>query len=253
MASISVAVVTYNSENVIEEMLNTLLLSSVNIESSVYVIDNGSTDNTCNIIKDKFPQICLIEQENKGFGGGHNAVLDRLTSTYHAIINPDILLRENTLELLAQFMDDNPDVGLCTPLVLNPDGTHQEVPKREPKYRYLVSRELERFGGPFTKWRDEYTRRKEDLSVPTDVEFCTGCFMFIRTELFKKLGGFDERFFLYCEDADLTKRVLQEARVVYFPDAEAVHRWERGSSHNRKLFFMHVKSMQQYFRKWRKR
>lgn len=252
MTDISVSIVTHNSAKVVKNLLGTLFECNTKNTMEVYVVDNGSSDDTVKIVKESFPNVHIIEQENKGFGAGHNAVLSKLDSKYHAIINPDIHFESDTLSELYSFMEEHPDVAICNPIIHNPDGSRQEVPCKQPKYRYQFSRELEKFGGIFKKWRDEYTMRNVPTDKPFDVEFCTGCFMFIRTSVYKELEGFDDRFFLYCEDADLTRRAMKKGRAVCVTSAIAIHDWERGSGHNFKLLRIHLASMRKYSRKWRK-
>ena len=101
--------------------------------------------------------------------------------------------------------------------------------------------------------RTAYCRGNEAMDLPTEIEFCSGCFMLIRTELFKKLGGFDERYFLYMEDADLSRRVRQEAKVIFFPGAKVTHAWHHESAKSGKALKLHIESARKYFAKWRKR
>ena len=250
-AALSVSIVTHNSADVIGTLLSSLFEHTAT-PLSVYVVDNGSTDDTVAKVQASFPNVTVLTQDNRGFGAGHNAVLPHLTSTYHAVVNPDIVLREDTLGVLCTYLDEHADVAMATPLILNPDGTRQDVPRVAPKRRYLLSRKLERFGGVFRRWRDEYTLRTATFDAPMDVTFCTGCFFVIRTDVFKALGGFDERFFLYCEDADLTRRALAHGRAVCLPQTSVIHAWERGSAHNLHLLRIHLSSLHKYFRKWRK-
>ena len=249
--AVSVSIVTHNSAAVIGTLLSSLFEHTA-APLSVFVVDNGSTDDTVARVRASFPDVTVLTQDNRGFGAGHNAALPHLTSTYHAVVNPDIVLREDTLSVLCAYLDAHADVVMATPLILNPDGSRQDVPRRTPKRRYLLSRKLERFGGPFRRWRDEYTMRTASFDAPLDVTFCTGCFFVIRTELYKELGGFDERFFLYCEDADLTRRALAHGRAVCLPQTGVIHGWERGSAHNLRLLRIHLSSLRKYFRKWRK-
>ena len=90
----------------------------------------------------------------------------------------------------------------------------------------------------------------EDYSKPFQVPFGQGSFLVIKTELFKRINGFDERYFMYMEDADLCKRVNQVSKLMYFPGATVVHKWQRGSHKNKKLFKYHIESMRHYFKKW---
>ena len=249
---VSVSIVTYNSADVIGRLLESLFLQTKGTELAVFVVDNGSVDGTAALVREQFPQVTVIEQDNRGFGGGHNAVLSQLRSEYHAMINPDITLNEDVLSELAAYMDGDPTVAITCPLIKNEDGTVQDVPRRNPNFRYVLSGKLQKYSRYFRKKRIEYTMSDADTSAPIDVEFCTGCFLFIRTDVFKTLGGFDERFFLYCEDADLTRRARRFGKATCMPQAVATHAWERASYHNPKLFRIHLKSLWLYFRKWRK-
>ena len=249
---VSVSIVTYNSADVIGRLLESLFLQTKGTELAVFVVDNGSVDGKAALVREQFPQVTVIEQDNRGFGGGHNAVLSQLRSEYHAMINPDITLNEDVLSELAAYMDGDPTVAITCPLIKNEDGTVQDVPRKNPNFRYVLSGKLQKYSRYFRKKRIEYTMSDADTSAPIDVEFCTGCFLFIRTDVFKTLGGFDERFFLYCEDADLTRRARRFGKATCMPQAVATHAWERASYHNPKLFRIHLKSLWLYFRKWRK-
>jgi len=96
----------------------------------------------------------------------------------------------------------------------------------------------------------KHTLQHKDYSVPFQVPFAQGCFLVIRTELFKSLGGFDDRYFMYMEDADLCRRVNERSSVMYYPGATVMHAWEKGSHKSRKLMKIHIRSMLSYFNKW---
>lgn len=249
--SVSACIVTYNSADVIRTVLDSLLEYTQDRMLQIYVVDNCSTDNTRDIVRAAYPQVTLLESAvNQGFGAGHNQVLGKLTSSYHVIVNPDIRLTEDVLSSLAQYLDDNPDVVMVTPKILNEDGTEQFLPKRRPKIHYLLGGRLEKRGAIFQKWRDAYTRRKEQLDKPTEIDFSTGCFTMIRTEVFEKLGGFDEGYFMYFEDADLTRRAQAFGKTLFLPSCSVVHTWERASTKSTKYFKIQLRSMLRYFGKW---
>lgn len=248
---ISACVVTYNSSDEIRNVLNSLVNSSIKENIDVYVVDNNSSDKTNLIIEKEFPEVHLIKmKENVGFGAGHNQIISRVDSKYHLIVNPDINFDANILEGLAEYMDKNSDVVMVSPKILNHDGTEQYLPKLNPKIRYFLGGRFEKYGGIFAKWRAEYTRRNETFIQPTDIEFCTGCFMFNRTITLKQVGGFDERYFLHFEDADLARMMKQKGRVVFQPDYEVHHLWKRDNVKSRKVFVIALQSMFKYFRKW---
>ena len=106
------------------------------------------------------------------------------------------------------------------------------------------------FKNNFKKRQEWHTMQYEDYSKPFQVPFGQGSFLVIKTELFKRINGFDERYFMYMEDADLCKRVNQVSKLMYFPGATVVHKWQRGSHKNKKLFKYHIESMRHYFKKW---
>ena len=145
-------------------------------------------------------------KENGGFGTGHNTVLPELTSDYHFILNPDIQLTADTLSDLADWMAAHPDAVMARPGLRFPDGRPQSLPLRRCALRPMVYRQL-----PFLKFWEKYNRaylmEGEDLSAPVEIEFCTGSFSAVRTAEFKAVGGFDEHYFMYVEDADLTQKM----------------------------------------------
>lgn len=250
-ARITACIVTYNSSNDIRTVLLSLFNSSIKEDLAVYVIDNDSTDDTTFIIEKEFPEVHLLKmKENVGFGAGHNKAISLVESEYHLIVNPDITFDTNMLEGMVKYMDENPDIVITSPKVLNNDGTKQHLPKLNPKIKYFVGGKFETYGGIFAKWRAEYTRRDEEFFVPTDIEFCTGCFMFTRTATLKQVKGFDQRYFLHFEDADLTRTMKQYGRVIFHPGYEVKHLWKRDNVKSTKVFLIALMSMFKYFNKW---
>lgn len=249
MAKLSIAVVTYNSEDEISNVLGSVIENTKKIEYKITVIDNASSDGTVELVKRDFPEVEVIETgENRGFGAGHNKMLAS-DSEYHAVLNPDITLNGDTLSGLVNYLEANPEVAMVTPKILNPDGTEQHLPKLKPTRRYMLLGRLSRYIKAFAPVREEYTRSLESITEPTEIEFCTGCFMVMRTELFKKIGGFDENFFMYMEDADLSDRMREYGKIVFNPDFSATHNWDGGSSKSLKLLKYHFRAMKMYFDK----
>lgn len=192
----------------------------------------------------------LPMQENVGFGRGNNAAIPYLTSHYHLLMNPDVTFPPDLIYRMAAYMGEHPEVAVLSPRVMNPDGSEQHLPKRQPTVRYLLGGFLEKLGWPFKKWRQHYTMADRAISVPVEVEFATGCFLMIRTEVFRRLRGFDQRFFMYQEDSDLSRRVLQQGKIVYHPDMVVTHRWQRENTRTVKGIFRQVISVARFFQKW---
>lgn len=230
------------------EVLRTVrCLQDSDIMMQLYIVDNSPQDSMGQKILWQCQGATYLPQSrNCGYGGGHNAVLDKLRTRYHLICNPDVTFPPDLLSRMVQYMEMHQDVAVLTPRVLNEDGTTQYLPKRSPTVRYLLGGRLKRFA----HWRAEYTLADMDITVPTSVEFATGCFMLIRTAFFQQLGGFDRRFFMYHEDSDLSKRVLRKGPIVYHPDMVITHAWNRESAHNLKGTLRHVASTVKYFNRW---
>ena len=241
-------IVTYNNMKTIDNAVRSLLDNTA-CSFRLYAVDNGSTDGTVQYIKDNFPQVTVLETgNNKGFGAGHNFILNRLDSDYHVIINPDIIIRDDVISKMVEYLEEHSEIGMLSPEIRFPDGRLQILGKKIPKPKYLVASRLRR-GAP-GKILSEYAMLDKDLSVPQEIQNATGCFMFIRTDLFKKLGGFDERYFMYFEDCDLTRKVNEVSKVVYYPGATVFHEWGRESKKNFKLKIVQIKSMVKYYSKW---
>ena len=249
---ITASIVTYNSADEIDILMTSLQGSSFFDEMTVYVIDNASQDNTVSILKEKYPWARLIEsKENLGFGRGHNLAIHNIHSKFHIIVNPDISVFTDTIEKVYYYLDENPDVAVMTPYVLNVDGTQQFLPKKNPSMKYMI-------GGMFDtkfrwakKLRDEYTLKGLEIESPIDVDFCTGAFMCTRTVALQQVGGFDERYFLHFEDADLTRELKAVGRAVYNPDIKVIHKWHRENKKINKSFGVALKSMFIYMKKWK--
>lgn len=255
MAKISACIVAYCDYDEVCAAVRSILHYTPAPDFALYVVDNGSPDGcgqqlaTTNFGDSRVTVLPL--GENIGFGKGHNAVLDRLESDVHFILNPDILLTENILEPLADWLLATPGAAMATPQLHYPDGRLQHLPRRKPTPWLLLARQLApRFGGVFQKADEHYTMQDEDLTKPQRIEFCTGSFMAVRTAVLKKIGGFDPAYFMYVEDADLTQKVLQEGAVWLAPQFSAVHAWHRAPMRDAGKFKMQLVSMGRYFKKW---
>lgn len=254
MKKISVCIVTYNNENNILSVLKCIYKYSKNFFIDTFVVDNNSLDNTVKLVKDNFPQVNLIRlSKNKGFSFAHNQVLNKINSDFHVILNPDITFCTNIFDELSSYMQENLDVVAVVPQILNEDGSIQDLPRRFPKIKYLISGRLENLGKIFKNWRDEYTCKKKCFNLPTEIDFCSGCFIMIKTDIFKKLNGFDEQFFMYFEDADLTRRAKKYGKTILNPNFYVTHVWQRDSSKKFKYLCIHFISMIKYFKKWNKK
>ncbi len=250
---LSASIVVYGGAEQAKITVASVLENTKKYPLTLYVIDNASPDDTVQKLRE-ISDISLIElKENVGFGCGHNVVLRQNTGKYHAVINPDIELDSDVLAHLVDTLEENPDIALISPKIIGEDGNEQCLPKRHPTFKYLFLGRLSRLGGVFKKIRKEYTRENEIFEGLTDIEFCSGCFFVIRSEVFKQIGGFDRRYFMYMEDADLSHEALKYGRVVFDSTVTVRHLWKRESAKSLKFLLIHLSSAFKYLKKWRKR
>ena len=249
MIDLSIAIVTYNNEAIILKCIESLITHINNLTYQIYVIDNDSSDNTIEVVKKTSDKIVIIQNnKNVGFGTAHNQVINMLDSRYHLVVNPDIVVINDCISEMTSFMDRQNDIGLLSPMIKYPDGRLQYLCKRNPTFIDLFIRLV--FPKSFIKRHDYFEMKETGYDKEFEIEYATGCFMFFRAEVFKALGGFDEHFFLYLEDADITRRVNEISRTIFYPYNHAIHEWQRGSHKSLKLALIDIQSAIYYFRKW---
>lgn len=248
-AAVSACLVLYHAS---EDVLSAVsCIHHTNLPVDLFVVDNSPEDDMAERIRQQYPDVRILPQSrNLGFGRGNNAVLPLLNSRYHLLVNPDVSFAPDLLPRMVAYMDDHPEAAILTPRVFNPDGTEQFLPKRQPTVRYLLGGRLEKLGSRFKALRREYTMANETVAQPIEVGFATGCFLLIRTEIFQQLGGFDERFFLYQEDSDLSRRVMQKGKIIYHPDMHVTHAWARENTRTLRGNLRQVASIIKFFGKW---
>ncbi|MBO4863554.1 MAG: glycosyltransferase family 2 protein [Eubacterium sp.] len=247
---ITASIVTYNNSETIKKCVESLLAETDKrgYTFRLYIYDNASTDVTPEILGTFEDRVRVIYgKENKGFGYGHNYIIRRVRSDVHFVINPDIYIEQDIIGEMASYLEENKDTGLITPKILNTDGTMQAIPKYGPSIKFSFIGNL-----PGFKWiRRKYSRSDENLDTPTEIEFCTGCFFGARTDYLKKVKGFSPEYFIYCEDSDLSRKVLADGKkIIYYPYVDAYHNWGRDNTRHLRGFIRFIRSLIIYFNKW---
>ncbi|HEF4775917.1 TPA: glycosyltransferase family 2 protein [Burkholderia multivorans] len=208
----------------------------------VFLIDNGGEATTLAEIRNglgtaEVDYRTLTGHGNVGYGRGHNLAISAVDSTYHLILNPDIDVETDALVRALDFLDAHPEVGLVTPWIGDDNGHTQHLCRRFPALLDLLVRGFlpARMRGWFAGRLAHYEMRDviNDHDIVWDPPIVSGCFMLFRTEVLKKLGGFDPRYFLYFEDYDLSLRTHDVARVAYVPSVRVIH---HGGGASRKGF-----------------
>ncbi|MCL4366985.1 glycosyltransferase family 2 protein [Patescibacteria group bacterium] len=213
---ISVIIVTFNSQVAIKKCIQTLL--SFYPHSPIYIIDNNSTDETVNIVK-KFSQVRLIQSmENLGFSKANNLASESIQTKFVCFLNPDtVLLNKQNLINLAEDLEQNEKFGLVGPKIIHPDGRIQKTVRNLPTLRNAFLEYVLNHQGSY----DFYQPKSSVLVIVPSI---TGAVMMLKTELFRKVGGFSEKFFLYYEDLDLCQKIANSnLKIGYDPQVVISH------------------------------
>ncbi|MCF7696437.1 glycosyltransferase family 2 protein [Mycetohabitans rhizoxinica] len=191
---------------------------------------------------------------NIGYGQGHNLAINGAKSRFHLILNPDVEIDEDAFWNAINFLDKHADVGLITPLIVGGDGAQQYLCRRYPTVTDLL---LRGFAPPALKRWFDYRLANYELreilnsrDVVWDPPIVSGCFMLFRTDILKKLGGFDRRYFLYFEDYDLSLRTHAVARIAYVPSVRIVHHGGGASRKGAKHIGMFAQSAFKFYRRF---
>jgi GT2 family glycosyltransferase len=250
---LTASIVIYkNDPLILTKAVDSFLESTAN--SILYLIDNSPTNFFENYFNDSRVRY-IFNNRNVGFGPGHNIALKKILqngeSTYHIVLNPDVYFQNDVVSKLLSYMEQNPQVGLVMPKVLYPDGRLQHLCKLLPSPVTLFSRRFLKFSPSWiNRMNHWYEMHFTGYDKIMDVPFLSGCFMFLRIDALKKVGLFDERIFLYTEDTDLTRRIHQYYRTIFYPEACIYHYNEKASYKNTLILVHHIRSTITYFNKW---
>ena len=216
---VAVVVVTYNALPWLERCLESVAAYET------IVVDNGSTDGTVELVRDRFPHARLIEQENRGLGAGWNAGMRIASGDYFLLLNSDAWAVDDAVGRLAAFADAHPEAAVVGPRLLNPDGTLQRSVRGFPTLwrlatEYLFLRKL----APRTRALNAFYGARFDHDEVREAEFLMGACLLVRRKAADTVGLFDEDFFMFSEETDWCYRFRQAGwKVLFTPDAEFVH------------------------------
>jgi GT2 family glycosyltransferase len=221
---VSIIIVNYNSEMLLHECLKSIYEQTKEVTFEVIVVDNASSDNSRSMVCAEFPDVRIIESlENTGFSRGNNLGVKAAKGSYLFFLNADAFLIENSIKLLANFLDEHPYVGAVGPKILYEDRCFQLSSGRLPNlFVELVDKTIYSL---LHKWRKVFCPVIELWHRHTKtVGWLTGACMMVRKNAFSAIGGFDEKIFMYFEDKDLCKRLNYSGwKVVYYPQTSVIH------------------------------
>jgi GT2 family glycosyltransferase len=245
VADVSVVVVTWNALPWIEQCL-------ASVEGrDVIVVDNGSTDGTLDLVRAQFPHVRVIEQENRGMGGGNNTGMRAADGRYFFLLNSDAWVVGDGLDKLVAFADAHPDAAVVGPRLSNVDGSLQRSVRGEPTLwrlatEYLFIRKL----APRSRRLNPLYAGGFDHDEVVEADWLFGPALLVRREAADAVGLFDEDFFMFSEEVDWMTRFRRAGwKVLFFPGAEVVH--VGGASHGGSLYVENLRGHLRWFDKHR--
>lgn len=221
MKKVSVVILNWNGA----EMLRTFLPSVVKFTNSelaeICVADNGSTDKSVDVVSREFPTVRLIAfMENLGFAGGYNKVMSHVDSEYVVLLNNDVEVTEGWIEPILSYMEAHSDVAACQPKILS----YHDKSKFE--YAGASGGYIDKYGYPFCRGRvfDCLEQDNGQYDDPAEIFWASGAAMFVRREVYTKVGGLDSKFFAHMEEIDLCWRLLSRGyRLMCIPESKIYH------------------------------
>ncbi|REJ84889.1 MAG: glycosyltransferase family 2 protein [Bacteroidetes bacterium] len=216
----AVVILNWNGKAFLEKFLSNVVRFSED-DAEVIVADNDSTDDSVEFVQKHFPSVRLIQlEENSGYAGGYNKALEKLNHQYFILLNSDVEVTQSWISPLIKFMDENPKVSACQPKILS--WHHRD----EFEYAGAAGGYIDKYGYPFCRGRIFNTIEKDHGQYDDAVQtfWASGACMFVRSEVFRKLRGFDESFFAHMEEIDLCWRMKKlNYEIWFYPQSRVYH------------------------------
>lgn len=247
---VNCSIVTYkHTEKEITSLLDCIFQSDIN---RVYVVDNSPTNKLKTLESYSNQVVYIFNNSNVGYGIAHNIAIKKsieMSANYHVVINPDISFEKGLLDQLVQVMEEHRDYGQLMPKVTYQNGELQYLCRLIPTpWDYICKRYLP-FGWA-KKRANKFMLKFTGYEIPMNVPILSGCFMFFRVDALREVGLFDERFFMYPEDDDITRRMHMKYKTMYYPFLHVFHGYEAAPYKNLRMHFVLLKNMIKYFNKW---
>lgn len=224
---ISVVIVSYNVKFFLEQCLQSVRRASRGMSVEVFVVDNNSADGSCMMVRENFPDVILIEnQENIGFSKANNQAMRKASGEFVLILNPDTVVEEETFQKILGFMDTHPDAGALGVKMIDGKGRFLPESKRSLPTPQVSFYKIFGLSALFPKSRrfGQYHLGYLSSEEIHSVDILPGAFMLVRKSVLDQTGLFDETYFMYGEDIDLSYRILQAGyRNYYFPETTIIH------------------------------
>ncbi|MEW6076577.1 MAG: glycosyltransferase family 2 protein [Thermodesulfobacteriota bacterium] len=226
---LTIIIVNWNTRDLVLRCLESIFTCIETLSYGVVVVDNASSDGSAEAVRERFPQVRLIvNQNNEGFAGANNQILPQVSSRYAMLLNSDTELIKGAVETLVGFMDENPGAGIAAPQYLNPDGSRQNSFDNFPGLvSELLNKSLLKIIFP-----GKYPSKRKDYQEPLAVDSVIGACMLVRAEAMAKVGVLDGDYFFFLEETDWCYRMRQAGYGVYHVPGSRIYHIQ-GASKNK--------------------
>lgn len=252
MYSVTASIVLYrNNLSELEKTIDSVLNANHSIK--LYLIDNSPTDELKIFAGGKSRIEYTHNPSNPGFGAAHNIAIKKAIASgsgYHFIVNPDIYFEGDVITPMIEHMANDANIGMMMPQILNLDGSIQSLPKLLPSPISILLRKIKKPASLYQKFIDEYELRNVPENKIYDAPILSGCFTLLNLEAIKKVGFYDDAYFMYFEDWDLSRRIHQHYKTIYFPLVSVFHGYDSGANKSIRLFKVFINSAITYFNRW---
>ncbi len=255
---LSVVMVSYNTRDLMQQALRTVIEASAGLQVEITVVDNASHDGSADMVEAEFPQVTLIRNSaNVGFATANNAVFRRGHGRYVLLLNTDTIIRPDTLRCLMEFLDNHPETAAAGCKILNPDGTLQLESRRgfpTPAAAFCKLTGLSRLF-PNSPRLARYNLTFLDPEEVSEVDALSGSCMMVRREVLEEVGLLDEAYFMYGEDLDWCYRMREAGwKIHYVPQTEIIHfRGESGRTQEMRIHYRKNRAMAIFVQKHMRR
>ncbi len=253
MKILTIVIVAWNVRELVRECLESIRKYQDNDNFEIIYVDNASSDGTVAMIKEHFPGVRILENsENLGFTKANNQAIAVCKGKYILLLNSDTLVLDDALDVMVNFLEQNPDVGVCGAKLLNADKSLQISYGDFPTMITTLASTV-----PFSKILPKSVRKKslarlpEETVVPTEVDYVSGACLMVRREVLEEVGLMDEQFVEYFNETDWCLRIKNKGwKICYIPDAQIIHYGGHTMKKDPDRFTKEsYKSMYKFFRK----
>jgi GT2 family glycosyltransferase len=248
--STSSIVLYRNDINLLQNTIQSIL--KIGGIDKLFLVDNSPSDDLKILVTNSRIQY-FHNPSNPGFGAAHNIAIQKAIesgSQFHFIVNPDIFFNKDVITPMIDYMINNKDIGMMMPQILNEDGTIQYLPKLLPNPWNILLRKIKKPRRYYTKFIEKYELRNVPQQQIYNAPILSGCFTLLNLKAIQEVGMYDDKYFMYFEDWDLSRRMHQKYKTIYYPLVSVYHGYESGANKSFKLFKIFIQSTFTYFNKW---